>query len=111
MRDQASIGKRLKEARKQAGLTQGQIAKIMSMHRPTISEIEAGRRKVSGEEVSSFADEYGVATSWLLEGAADSIRDVDSKIFLAARELSKLKDEDFDKLMKLLRTIRHGAQE
>ena len=40
------IGGRLRMARETAGLSQGQVAKRLKMHRPTISEIEAGRRRV-----------------------------------------------------------------
>ena len=38
------IASRLRSAREMAGLSQGQVAKMLGMHRPTISEIEAGRR-------------------------------------------------------------------
>ena len=38
------VASRLREARKMAGLTQGQVAAQMDLHRPTISEIEAGNR-------------------------------------------------------------------
>ena len=47
-----AIATRLREARKVAGLSQGQVAKLLAMHRPTISEIEAGNRRVSAEEVT-----------------------------------------------------------
>ena len=59
MSDQAEqkliIASRLKEARKRAGLTQGQVAAQMGLHRPTISEIEAGNRSVAGEELKAFS--------------------------------------------------------
>ena len=51
---------RLREARKVAGLSQGQVAKLLAMHRPTISEIEAGNRRVSAEELTKFAETYDV---------------------------------------------------
>ena len=43
----ALIAERLKAARQLAGLSQGHVAKILGMHRPSISEIEAGNRRVS----------------------------------------------------------------
>lgn len=49
------IAARLRVAREAAGLSQGQVAKLMGLHRPTISEIEAGRRRVTGEELVQFA--------------------------------------------------------
>jgi len=38
-----------------SGFTQGQVAKRMDMHRPTVSEIEAGNRRVSADELKQFA--------------------------------------------------------
>lgn len=59
------IRNRLREARELAGLSQGQVARILKMHRPTISEIEAGNRGVSAEEIARFADAYAVSIEWL----------------------------------------------
>ena len=36
------VAERLRLAREQAGLSQGQVARLLGKHRPTISEIEAG---------------------------------------------------------------------
>ena len=98
-----SIAKRLRAAREQAGLSQGQIAKILGFQRPTISEIEAGRRKVSGEELSLFAKMYDVSISWLTKEESEV---PDPKVELAARELTKLKDDDFKMVLQLLKTLR-----
>lgn len=38
---------------------------MLKMHRPTITEIEAGNRNVSAEELARFADVYEVAIEWL----------------------------------------------
>lgn len=101
-----SIGIRLRAAREKAGLSQGQVAKLLGIHRPTISEIEAGRRKVSAEELGYFAKTYGVSISWL----ANSESEVSNpEIELAARELAKLKKQDLDVLLDLLRTLRKAG--
>ncbi len=96
------IHERLRVARENAGLSQGQVAKLMDYHRPTISEIEAGRRKVTTEELSEFARHYGVAANWLLHDSDDR----DPVVELAARELSKLKKEDLDRFLKILRSMK-----
>jgi len=54
------ITSRLKLAREIAGLTQNQIAKLLKMNRPTISEIEADRRNVSAQELANFSKIYDV---------------------------------------------------
>jgi len=99
---------RLKAAREQAGLSQGQVARLLDIQRPTVSEIEAGRRKVSAEELTRFAEIFGVSVSWLAEETPEV---ADPAAELAARELSKLKQEDFDNVMKLLRTLRKSSDE
>jgi transcriptional regulator with XRE-family HTH domain len=99
------IAARLKTARDAAGLSQGQVAKLLKMHRPTISEIEAARRRVAGEELAQFAKLYGVSVEWLTTASEESDESED-RILLAARELSKMKDQDLDRLMSLLRMLR-----
>lgn len=102
-----SVFQRLRLAREQAGLSQGQIAKLLDYHRPTISEIEAGRRKVTAEELSVFSKHYGVSVSWLMnEDESES----DPAVELAARELSNLGKEDLDKIIRLLRSLKKPRQ-
>jgi len=40
-----TIGERLKRLRELAGLSQNELAKRAGVHRPTISELEAGRQQ------------------------------------------------------------------
>jgi transcriptional regulator with XRE-family HTH domain len=96
-----TMAERLRAAREQAGLSQGHVAAKLKMQRPTITEIEAGRRKVTAEEAGSFAELYDVSVAWLIQGKET---DVDPSVELAARVLSKLKREDINSLLQLLRT-------
>ncbi|MXN30495.1 helix-turn-helix domain-containing protein [Delftia sp. CH05] len=107
----SAIAERLREARKAAGLSQGQVAKLLQMHRPTISEIEAGNRRVSAEELVKFAETYDVTVSWLLGETAEQLEMNDPRLQLAARELSKLKPDDLDRLLRLLASMRSSDAE
>ena len=107
----SAIAERLREARKASGLSQGQVAKLLQMHRPTISEIEAGNRRVSAEELVKFAETYDVTVSWLLGEAAEQLEMDDPRLQLAARELSKLKPDDLDRLLRLLASMRNSDAE
>lgn len=107
----SAIAERLREARKAAGLSQGQVAKLLQMHRPTISEIEAGNRRVSAEELVKFAETYDVTVSWLLGETAEQLEMDDPRLQLAARELSKLKPDDLDRLLRLLASMRNSDAE
>lgn len=96
------LARRLRLAREQAGLSQEAVARKLGLKRPAISEIEAGRRKVSATELVSLSDLYHASMDWLMsEHPLDS-----EKIELAARGLARLKSEDLDHVMKLLRTLR-----
>jgi transcriptional regulator with XRE-family HTH domain len=99
----AAIATRLRAAREQAGLSQGQVAKLLGLQRPSISELEAGRRRVSADEVPRFAEIYNVSVSWLMN---DEPEVPDPAVELAARELAKLKKEDLDTVLNVLRTFR-----
>jgi len=99
------IAFRLKEARRLAGLSQQQVASLLSLHRPAISEIEAGRRKVTAEEIVILSELYQVEPKWLLGEGENSFDISDSRLQLAARELQKLKPEDLQRLLNLLAII------
>jgi transcriptional regulator with XRE-family HTH domain len=102
------IATRLRAAREQAGLSQGQVAKMLNLHRPSISEVEAGRRRVSAEELAQLAKIYGVDAAWLA-GSDASETEADIRVELAARELSKLTPADLKRLISLLSTL-HTSQ-
>lgn len=102
----SAIGQRLRWAREQAGLSQGQVAKILDYHRPTISQIEAGHRAVRPDEIARFAEIYEVKEAWIIKGDSVLGEYNDPRIELAARELSKLKKEDLDAILRLIQVIR-----
>lgn len=100
-----ALGERLRTAREMAGLSQGQVAKRLGLHRPSVSEMEAGRRRVSAEELADLSDLYAVDLSWLVGG--ESVPDEhQARVELAARELSKLREEDLDRVLKVLSALR-----
>lgn len=100
-----AIAGRLRLARENAGLSQGQVAKRLGWHRPTLSEVEAGRRKVSADELASLAKLYDVNTSWVLGEEAEPEAATD-RARLAARQLDRLSKEDLDTLLELIRSLR-----
>lgn len=99
-----TIAARLRLAREQVGLSQGQVAKLLGYHRPTISQLEAGDRELRADEVASFATLYHVRPGWILTGESVS-QDDDPDIAIAARELQKLDKADLAKLLEFIRTL------
>ncbi|MGD0707116.1 MAG: helix-turn-helix transcriptional regulator [Anaerolineaceae bacterium] len=100
------IANRLRIAREFAGLSQTQAANQLHLHRPTISEIEAGRRNVTAEELVAFSQLYDVNISWITDEQSSSDDTTSERVEFAARELSKLKQEDLDQLITLLKALR-----
>lgn len=105
------IAGRLRRAREASGLSQGQVARKLDLHRPTISEIEAGRRRVTVDEVGVFAELYGVSAEWIMSGQVSGQDTNDERLALVARQLSKMSDADLDRLLGLLKMLRHSGAE
>lgn len=103
---QEGIAQRLRWAREQAGLSQGQAARALGLHRPTISQIESGERRVRADEIKHFAELYDVREAWLLSGESVLPGQSDPRIELIARELSKLKRRDLDAILRLVQVLR-----
>ena len=99
-----TIAVRLRTAREQAGLSQAQVARILGLHRPSVSEMEAGRRRVTAEEIANLARIYGVSVAWLTNTEDTSAQR--ARIELAARKLAHLKPEDLEKVLDLLTALR-----
>jgi transcriptional regulator with XRE-family HTH domain len=104
-----AIAARLKIAREQAGLSQGQVAKLLRLHRPSISEAEAGRRRVTAEELAEFARVYGVSITWLVNGDSELTEADEAQVQVVARELARLSSEDLDKVLRLLKSVQKDA--
>lgn len=104
----AVIAARVREARVAAGLTQGQVARLLGLHRPSVTEIEAGNRAVSAEELVRLASLYDVDVAWLAGEGVDAVDPHDNKLQLAARELQKLKPDDLERLLKIIASMRTG---
>ncbi len=100
------IAGRLRKARTLAGLTQGQVARMLNIHRPTISEIEAGNRNVTATELTRFGEIYDVSIAWLSGEGSEQLEPDDERLQLAFRELKKLKPDDLNKLMRALAALR-----
>ncbi len=100
-----AIGGRMRMAREQVGLSQGQVAKMLNLHRPSVTETEAGRRKASPQELAEYARIYGVSIDWLVNVDTDEIDTKRDKLQLVARKLVNLKKEDLDLVLDVLASL------
>lgn len=100
------MGERLVIARKRAGLSQAQVAQELKLPRPSITEIEAGRRRVSADELVQFADLFSVDLEWLAGRGEEKGNILRDKLLLAARDVASLKSEDLEKVIELLTSLK-----
>lgn len=61
-----TIPAKLKEARKQSGYTQKQIADILKIPQNTLSRYETGEREPDLETLCILIDFYEVSANWIL---------------------------------------------
>ena len=105
-KDLPGIGARLKNAREAAGLTQEQVAKMLGVPRPAISDMESESRKVSAGELKQLAEIYKVSVEWL---TGEPVQE-NEKIKMAARKLSALRDEDIETVMRIVDSFRRQRE-
>ena len=102
----AEIAARIRDARKLAGLSQNQVARGLGLHRPSVSEIEAGNRRVSAEELAKLGELLDVSVAWLAGERPAKLDQHDAKLELAARELQRLKPDHLDRLLTILASLK-----
>ncbi len=61
------LGRRVRALRVGIGMTQEELAKKLRMKRPTVSQIEAGERKLSTDELISLSDVFNIGIEALLD--------------------------------------------
>ncbi len=60
------LGIRVKEFRQRLGISQEELARLLGVARPTISQMENGERKISAEEIPKLSKIFNVSSDILL---------------------------------------------
>jgi transcriptional regulator with XRE-family HTH domain len=55
------FGKRLREVREEAGISQERLAELATLHRTYVSSVERGKRNISIENIERLAVALGVS--------------------------------------------------
>lgn len=71
--DVATFGDRLEAARRNAGLTQRQLAERLGVRDTTLAAWEADRQEPRGNRVQMIAGMLNVSLMWLLTGEGDGL--------------------------------------
>src|SRR4051794_19839754 len=92
--DQATMARRLKEARLNCGLTQDEAAVAVGIPRTAVVNIEAGKRSLSTLELSKFAKAYHRSVTHFFDEETATVEPAD---LILARQLLGYED---NKLVK-----------
>jgi len=61
------LGQKIKNLREQAGINQQQLAELLEVSRPTVSQIENGERKIPADELIRLAEIFNISVGNLLD--------------------------------------------
>lgn len=86
-----ALGERLRAAREYLGLSQHEVSELLGVSRPAVTQMEAGRRKVSTLELREFARLYRRPYAWLVGEEDDQPADdaLTQALYRTTRELSE----------------------
>lgn len=102
------LGKRIASLRKEMGMTQLQLAEVLSISQQHMAAFEAGRRKVSSADIPVLAQLFGLSTDELLgiedkpikRGPAPKIQRQVEQIALLPKGKQKFISEMLEALIK-----------
>jgi transcriptional regulator with XRE-family HTH domain len=101
--DDRVIAERLRQVREFLGLSQQQVADWVKISRPAVSEIEAGRRRVSAAELARFAGLYKYPVQYFL--GAD--QPIDQSISVLTRAVQDLSEGDQKEVLRFAEFLKH----
>ena len=92
------IGERLRKLRKYMGLTQEQVAEILSVGRDAIFRIEKGERKIDLQELMKFSKLYNIS----LDELTMEEHTINSSDVAFARGFNELSEKDKKEIIRLI---------
>ncbi|MDY2892692.1 MAG: helix-turn-helix transcriptional regulator [Candidatus Faecisoma sp.] len=92
------IGERLRKLRKYMGLTQEQVAEILSVGRDAILRIEKGDRKIDLHELISFSKLYNIS----MDELTTEEHTINSSDVAFARGFNELSEKDKKEIISLI---------
>jgi transcriptional regulator with XRE-family HTH domain len=103
------FGDRLRRAREYVGLSQDDVASVLGVSRPSVSNIELGSRKVEALELSKLARLYRRTLDYLLTGVEPEPQGPQQLAFLA-RAVTGLSDKDVEEVARFAEFLKQYAR-
>ena len=88
--DKKYLGRKIREIRKQEGLTQEKMAKKINTYRFLISDYETGRKSISTADLKQICETFGFSADWCVGKINECIR---------YKPVKKLKAKDMKNLI------------
>ena len=109
--DDKAIGRRIQELRKQRGLSQTQLAKILGLNQPRVSQYERGDVRLSGPLVAAFARALKASADEILglEKLEDNGVLRDRRFLRRIQKIDDLSRRQKEALLKSLDMLLKGA--
>ena len=102
-----TVGKRIKEVRKQKGMSQDELAERVDLSSQYISQIETGRKKGSLPTYNKLAKALGVSIDELTGSISEGSR-VLSDVDLILQDCSKEERELLVEVLRVVKGVVHG---
>ncbi|MDO9345525.1 MAG: helix-turn-helix transcriptional regulator [Pseudomonas sp.] len=103
------IGDRLRQAREYVGLSQDEVASMLGLSRPSITNMELGVRKVEALELSKLAKLYHRTFEYLLTGSEPAADGPEQLAFLA-RAVKGLSDKDLGEVARFAEFLKQSVR-
>ncbi len=98
---------RLRDAREYLGLSQDEVAAVLKLSRPAITNIESGTRKVEAVELDQLAKLYGRSVSYFLSGETAD-KSTPELVAFYARTIKGLSESDLNEVARFAEFLRAG---
>lgn len=102
------MGVRLREAREYLNFSQEEVAIVLGVSRPAVTNMESGSRKVEALELDKLSRLYGRNVTYLLSGEEEV--SADDKVAFAARALHGLSGRDLEEVSKFANYLRNSSR-
>lgn len=93
----ADIAERLRQGREYVGLSQEEVALVLGVSRPAVTNMELGQRKVEATEIVTLSKLYRRTVEYLLTGK-DPITEAPEQLAFLARAIKGLSEKDLDEV-------------
>ena len=100
------MGNRLRQLRKERGLTLEEMAKMMNSNRGSLSRYELGEVELKQEFAKQLADFFDVSVDYLLGYGDTKHSDIDDFVYMLYNETKDLTTEQKQNMLIIIRKIK-----